>query len=810
MDAELLELQRQFESAQQAKSSVRLSERNVVELILKLQELRFIDFDLLHTVSGKEYITTEQLQSEIVAEIRKSGRVSLIDLSDVLGVDLYHIEKHGQLVVASSPGLMLVNGEIISESYWDGIAEEINEKLQECSQIFLAEIAAQLHVGSEFVVSVLEPRLGNIIKGRLEGGQLFTPAYVSRITAMVRGAARGITVPSNLPTVWNSLQHLPHVIDGGNGVSIESTLLHSIFNALVKDKEILGSLRAGVQWTPTVFAHAQREIVDSFYSQNSYIGYDVLLKLGISQPKQYLQSRYHEGIALDSLFIHPSMVEMLNAAIQDAIEHDNWIDALSLLPVYVGGQDVLKILSFCLSVQKAVKSSDAIILGDSCVFSCKYVKDLFDLVEKEMDILSFTSFGGHSSDLSFANEVEFETSSGKNSENKETIDGGSRKNMPEKGSKKKRGKHTGFVKVENDSDAQERVLMKGKKNQRRTKDANSIEANGKSKVNVASLNGPSEEWIAKKILAVAPDLGEMRGPDDLHAMLSSLSSHLRPSLLESLEKRRATFLQENAKRSRQLLDNLQKQLDEALLDLQLYERALDLFEDDPSLCEILHKHLLEALAAPIVDKLIQTLVTDSKLKEGIKIEVGENFDAVQITSANRVSLAKSLPDSLSTKVQAVVEALEEKHVGTFTAAFKDLAEESGVELKKLDDKLEKSLLQSYGKDLASQISLETDPLVLLPKIVALLYLQVHNKALQTPREAIAALISRLKDKLPEEAYKVLTDYHRSTVKILALQSAATEDEEDCTADRILSNQEYLESKNGELKALVLKNTNSEA
>lgn len=57
MDEELLELQRQFESAQQAKSSIRLSERNVVELVQKLQQLHIIDFDLLHTVSGKEYIT---------------------------------------------------------------------------------------------------------------------------------------------------------------------------------------------------------------------------------------------------------------------------------------------------------------------------------------------------------------------------------------------------------------------------------------------------------------------------------------------------------------------------------------------------------------------------------------------------------------------------------------------------------------------------------------------------------------------------------------------------------------------------------
>lgn len=61
MDDELLELQRQFEFAQQAKSSIRLSDRNVVELVQKLQELHIIDFELLHTVSGKEYITPVNL-----------------------------------------------------------------------------------------------------------------------------------------------------------------------------------------------------------------------------------------------------------------------------------------------------------------------------------------------------------------------------------------------------------------------------------------------------------------------------------------------------------------------------------------------------------------------------------------------------------------------------------------------------------------------------------------------------------------------------------------------------------------------------
>lgn len=98
-----------------------------------------------------------------MAEIKKLGRVSLINLADTTGVDLYHVEKQAQHVVAHDSTLVLINGEIISNLYWDTVAEEINERLQECSQIALAEIAAQLQIGSELVVSILEPRLGTLV-----------------------------------------------------------------------------------------------------------------------------------------------------------------------------------------------------------------------------------------------------------------------------------------------------------------------------------------------------------------------------------------------------------------------------------------------------------------------------------------------------------------------------------------------------------------------------------------------------------------------------------------------------------------------
>ncbi|GKV01065.1 hypothetical protein SLEP1_g13658 [Rubroshorea leprosula] len=136
-------------------------------------------------------------------------------------------------------------------------------------------------------------------------------------------------------------------------------------------------------------------------------------------------------------------------------------------------------------------------------------------------------------------------------------------------------------------------------------------------------------------------------------------------------------------------------------------------------------------------------------------------------------------------------------------ALRELAEESGLLLKKLDKKLERTLLHSYRKDLISQVSAETDPISLLPKVVSLLYIQVHNKALQAPGRAISVAVNRLKDKLDDSPYKILTDYQSTTVTLLALMSAAAGNEDDCSADRILTKRELLESQMVALKGLVL-------
>ncbi|VAH13054.1 unnamed protein product [Triticum turgidum subsp. durum] len=264
-----------------------------------------------------------------------------------------------------------------------------------------------------------------------------------------------------------------------------------------------------------------------------------------------------------------------------------------------------------------------------------------------------------------------------------------------------------------------------------------------------------------------------------------------------------TMLSENAERKPRVLHNLQKQLDEAVLDMQLYEKALDVFEDDPATAGILHDHLLRTMATPVVNKILFSLDKDNKLKNGMEFEDSEEQD-VQLSSTERTFLAKNLPGQLSSKAQALIEAVEGKRFDSFMDALRDAAEESGLLFKKLDEGLERSMLRSYHKDLTAQVSSETDPVSFLPKVVALLFLQAYNKALQAPESAVRAVITLLKDKLPASTFKVLTEYHGTTVKLLALQDAATGDEDDCTSDRMLEKQEDLEERlMPELKSLAL-------
>ncbi|ELR21615.1 uncharacterized protein ACA1_229160 [Acanthamoeba castellanii str. Neff] len=187
-----LALQEELRKLQEQSSIHRLSERNCVELIMRLVKL------------GKltEYVTPEQLESEIRDELMQhGGKVGVLNLPTLLNIDLNHIEARLAEMLKRDKRLQIMNGEVMTKYYLDGVAQEINEALAESGQIILTELAPRFSLTTDFVVQIVQERLGRTIKGQLEQGVLYTHLFIDRCKAQMRAAFSAITRPTPISQI---------------------------------------------------------------------------------------------------------------------------------------------------------------------------------------------------------------------------------------------------------------------------------------------------------------------------------------------------------------------------------------------------------------------------------------------------------------------------------------------------------------------------------------------------------------------------------------------------------------------------------
>ena len=241
--AQLAALMGELAAVQKAPSTFKLSEPNVVEVVQKLAELGLVE--VLYTTNGKEYLTPKQLRNEVEDEIlAHGGRINLTELAPILNVDLPHVERAVEAVLASDASLQLFQGEIIATHYLDGVAEDINQTLQGAGRVTLAELAVQYTLPTEYVAKFIEPRIGTIIQAKLAAGVLYTAAYVARHSARVRGVLCAVLRPTSLASLIR-----------------EHAFTESLFYECVDELKATGQLPGAVQgkssYTPAVHAHAQ-------------------------------------------------------------------------------------------------------------------------------------------------------------------------------------------------------------------------------------------------------------------------------------------------------------------------------------------------------------------------------------------------------------------------------------------------------------------------------------------------------------------------------------------------------------------------
>lgn len=111
---EIKKLQEQLAAVQLKESSLRLSDRNVIDLIMKLKEMKAIE--LIYTLNAKELITPRQLQREMEDEIiSNGGRMELSDLQFLMNVDFSYIDQGIDNLIQEKQEYQKLQNEVLTE-----------------------------------------------------------------------------------------------------------------------------------------------------------------------------------------------------------------------------------------------------------------------------------------------------------------------------------------------------------------------------------------------------------------------------------------------------------------------------------------------------------------------------------------------------------------------------------------------------------------------------------------------------------------------------------------------------------------------
>lgn len=317
-----------------------MSERNCVEVVSLLIKQGLIN--VLYTTDGKEYITPDYLQKEVEDEIYvHGGRVNLVELAQILNVDLYHINTIAERISKERDDLYLVLGQLLDENYLQKIAIEINEKLAQDGELSVSDLTIQFDLPSEFLLSqVMEKYLGKIIKGRQDSSDsriFFTPSYISRCKAKIRGGLIALTHPTSATQIIQQ-------------IGVQERIFFALFNE-VNPAGVLTSRQHGAQYIPNAYTKNQRDWVESFYRQNSYLEYDAVNRLGVSDAKSFIKRTIgSESITfLSKCCVDQRILDQIESSLDECIQSGSYLEVGAILPSIMSEEDIEGVITTVLT-----------------------------------------------------------------------------------------------------------------------------------------------------------------------------------------------------------------------------------------------------------------------------------------------------------------------------------------------------------------------------------------------------------------------------------------------------------------------------
>ncbi|XP_028578839.2 E3 UFM1-protein ligase 1 [Podarcis muralis] len=770
---EILKLSQQFQSAQFAQATQRLSERNCIEIVSKLIAEK--QLEVVHTLDGKEYITPAQISREIRDELHvHGGRVNIVDLQQVVNVDLLHIENRANDLVKSDRTVQLVLGQLIDENYLDQIAEETNDKLQESGQVKISDLCKAYDLPGDFLKQAFSIRLGKIIHGKIDQdnrGVIFTDAFVTRHRARIRGLFTAITRPT--PIINLITRH-----------GFQEHLLYSMLEELVSTGRLKGTVVGGRQdkavFIPDIYSRTQSNWVDSFFKQNGYLEFDALSRLGIPDPVNYIKKRYKslQLLFLKSSCVGQEIVDQVEASVDEAISSGTWVDIAPLLPSSFSVEDASMLLQQVM--RSFSKQPSTLVFGDTNVVSEKFINSCADLfsdlmhqkAEKEMKnnpVHLITE-----EDLKQSAFVENASSSKKDKKDER---------------RKKAAEGTGSVKSSGGGNAREFKIKKAKKKGR--KDADSDEesqtsSSNKSKhLEIPFLSPEEIEDVLRKHVRDCPE-----------ELITELADHLiRPLTKSYQEVVRSVFMSSTSSYSgasrKKTIKDLQEEVSTLYNNIRLFEKGAKHFTDETQ--SNIAKHMLKTFCTDITNLIFNCLAADQMM-------AAEDYTA--ITTEMRKKILSTLSEETRGPLTKLHISLNGKSLEEFVSCLDAAAEACDIMVKKGDKKKERQILFQHRQALIEQLKVTEDPALVLHLTSVLLFQFSTHCMLHAPGRCVPQIITFLSTKIPEDQHSLLVKYQGLVVKQLISQNKKIGQGDDDSVDNNLNAEESIEAIRKELQELA--------
>ncbi|KAG5681828.1 hypothetical protein PVAND_011236 [Polypedilum vanderplanki] len=755
---EIKRLAADFQKAQLSSTLARLSERNCVEVVSLLLEKGLIE--LVFTTDGKEYLTHDQLRKEIEDELLVNGRINLVEVSKILSVDLQKIQPIAEQIAAEDNKTTYILGQLLSYDYIIRIASEINERLNQNGEINISELTGAYDLPSDFLLhEVVEKNLGRIIFGKQDSSNprlFYTPAFISRCRAKIRGALNGITRPIAVSAIISQIG-----------------MPERIFFSLTNDVSATGTMTSrstGAIYIPHIYTKTQVEWVKSFFRQNGYLEYDSVTALGVGDTKSFIQKHLsgEKLTFLNKCVVGQRIIDQIESTLEESISTSSFLDISTILPSAISEEDIEKLIQVVLTPSKQRLTQ----IFSNLIVTTKYIDNLLKPVYDIADINAKNSvesgaYQKYIAEKTIKKDVDMDESVSKGGDKREERRkkaaggkaGGGAQGRETKTKSTKKHQRGGKGKDFDDSESEEETQnITSKKKSTKDTQLTLINANDIKKEIKVTLENDGLEDLASEIA-------------NYYQMQINKYAHNKAQELYEIS------LQNSMQNRKQNHGALQDKLNNLLNDIRLYEKGLKMFSSVDVQIQ-LAKYLLKTLGTEFANEVAYYVALESDLNFASSL-------TPQLTNEQRNRIAVECEPTYKQTLTALNKSLN-LSVEEFLIAAENMLVPCSMIAKKIDKKKDKQIILTHKQGLLDQLYKSTEPSIILHVACLVIFTIATQSMLHASGKFVLTILEFLGNGyLSDEDYSLLMKFHELVLKHFKSDSEETRNEINSKLDEII-------------------------